>query len=91
MKKCGTAKVIWILVIIGAINWGLVGIGGFFQSNWNLVNLLLGNLGWWVEGLVYVLVGVAGVMSLFHCKCTKCGTCDACGVNNNAKKETVAQ
>lgn len=69
--KCGTSKIAWILVIIGAVNWGLVGIGGFFGGNWNLVNLLLGN--WmWLENIVYTLVGVAGVMSIFGCKCGKC-------------------
>ena len=32
----------WILVIIGGLNWLLVGLGGFFGSNWNVVNLILG-------------------------------------------------
>lgn len=69
--KCTTAGITWILVIIGAINWGLLGIGGFFGSNWNLVNLIFGN--WmWLEFAIYILVGIAGVMSLFHCKCTTC-------------------
>jgi uncharacterized protein len=51
----------FILVIIGGLNWGLVGLGGFMGSNWNVVNLLLGS---WpqVEWLVYVLVGVSAVM-----------------------------
>lgn len=58
-------------MVIGALNWGLVGLGGFFEGNWNVVNLLLGS--WpWLEWTVYVLVGIAGVMSLFHCKCAKC-------------------
>jgi uncharacterized membrane protein YuzA (DUF378 family) len=74
--KCGVAMVTWILVIVGAVNWGLVGIGGFFESNWNVVNLLLGNFTWWVEGVVYILVGIAGVMSLFSCKCSKCSACE---------------
>lgn len=51
------------LVIIGALNWGLVGIGGFMGSNWNLVNLLLGA---WpaVEWVVYILVGASAVWLL---------------------------
>lgn len=72
--RCTTAKTIWILVAIGAINWGLVGLGGFFNGNWNLVSLLIGSWSPIVEYVVYVLVGIAGVMSLFHCKCN---TCDA--------------
>ncbi len=70
--RCTLASVAMILMVIGALNWGLVGIGYFFGGNWNLVNLLLGN--WmWLEALIYVLVGAAGVMSLFHCKCATCG------------------
>lgn len=59
----GLNKLSWILVIIGALNWGLVGIGGFLGSNLNVVNLLLGS---WpmVEWIVYVLVGLSGVLVL---------------------------
>lgn len=65
---CWTCKLAWVLVIIGALNWGLVGIGGFMGENLNLVNLLLGA---WpvVENIVYLLVGIAGVMGLFAHKC----------------------
>lgn len=50
----------WILVAVGALNWGLVGLGGFLGGNWNVVNLLLGS---WptVEWIVYVLVGLSAV------------------------------
>lgn len=49
-----------LLVVVGAVNWGLIGLGGFMNANWNLVNMLLGA---WpqVEWVVYILVGVAGV------------------------------
>ncbi len=49
-----------LLVVVGAVNWGLIGLGGFMNANWNLVNMLLGA---WpqVEWVVYVLVGAAGV------------------------------
>jgi uncharacterized membrane protein YuzA (DUF378 family) len=73
---CTVALVTKILVIVGAINWGLVGLGGFFGGNWNLVNMLLGS---WpsVEWIVYILVGVAGVMSIWGCKCKTCkGACE---------------
>jgi uncharacterized membrane protein YuzA (DUF378 family) len=67
--------VAWILVIIGALNWGLVGIGGFAGGNWNVVNLILGS---WpmVEWIVYVLVGLAAVYELVTHKknCKECGT-----------------
>ena len=60
-----------ILLIIGGINWGLVGIGMFMNANLNVVNLLLGS---WptLEAIVYILVGVAAVMKIFGCKCKKC-------------------
>lgn len=65
----------FILLIIGGLNWGLVGIGGFAGSNWNVVNLLLGS---WptVEWLVYVLVGLAALWLLFTHK----KTCRMCGM-----------
>ena len=57
-----------ILLIVGGLNWGLVGLSDLVSagSNWNVVNLLLGS---WpmVEALVYVLVGLAAVYSLIEC------------------------
>jgi len=52
----------WLL-IIGGLNWGLVGIGMLIGKPLNLVDMLLG----WsqpVEAIVYVLVGAAAVMAL---------------------------
>ena len=56
-----------ILVIIGAVNWGLVGLAGLVggSANWNVVNLLLGSAAPALENLVYVLVGIAGVWFLW--------------------------
>lgn len=53
-----------VLVIVGAINWGLVGLGMFLDANLNLVDLLLG----WspiLEAIVYLLVGLAGLYLLY--------------------------
>ncbi len=50
-----------ILVIVGGINWGLVGVGQLMNSDWNVVHMLLGSLGP-IEAIVYVLVGVSAVM-----------------------------
>jgi len=77
-KACGkTRRIAWILVIIGALNWGLVGLGEFIGSNLNLVDLLLGT---WpvVESVVYVLVGLSAILSLKGCKKCKDGSCGAC-------------
>ncbi len=50
----------FILLIIGGLNWGLVGLGGFAGANWNVVNMILGS---WpqVEWIVYVLVGLSAI------------------------------
>ncbi|MDD4351969.1 MAG: DUF378 domain-containing protein [Candidatus Gracilibacteria bacterium] len=69
MKNAGTCILTSVLVVVGAINWGLVGIGMLMGKNLNLVNLLLGT---WptVEAIVYLLVGIAGVVMLFGlCAC----------------------
>lgn len=55
--------VVFLLTIIGGVNWGLVGLGNLMGSNWNLVNLLLGS--WPIaENIVYILVGISAVWLL---------------------------
>lgn len=65
--------VAWILLVVGGLNWLLVGLGGFLGGNWNLVYMLLGT---WpaVEWLVYILVGLAAVHEIFMHK----KDCKAC-------------
>ena len=46
------------LVIIGAINWGLI---GFF--NFNLVALIFGSMSW-ISRIIYGLVGICGLCLL---------------------------
>lgn len=62
------ATVACVLVTIGALNWGLVGVGTLVGggADWNLVTKLLGT---WpqVEAVVYVLVGLSGVYKLVMC------------------------
>ena len=64
----------FILVVVGGLNWGLVAIGNWAGSNWNVVNLLLGS---WptVENIVYLLVGLSALMLMFSHKkdCRMCG------------------
>jgi uncharacterized protein len=47
------SMVAWVLVIVGALNWGLV------AMNMNLVSMLVG--GTFLEGIVYALVGLSGL------------------------------
>ena len=49
----------FILVIIGALNWGLV---GFF--NWDLVAAIFGAMSM-VSRVIYALVGLAGIYMIF--------------------------
>jgi uncharacterized membrane protein YuzA (DUF378 family) len=49
----------WILVVVGALNWGLVG-----AFNFDLVQTILGTSPALVK-LVYILVGLSGVYTLY--------------------------
>jgi len=66
--------VAFVLLVVGGLNWGLVGLGGFTGANWNVVNMILGS---WpqVEWLVYVLVGLSAVwLGISHkSACKECG------------------
>lgn len=48
----------FILVIIGALNWGLVGL-----FNFNLVSTIFGDMTF-LSRTVYILVGLAAIVSL---------------------------
>lgn len=82
-SKCVVAKIAWVLVLVGALNWGLVGAGMLAHSNWNLVQMLLGS---WpmVEAIVYLLVGISAIVSIVGCPCKKCkeGACASCAVED---------
>lgn len=66
---CAVHKVAMVLVIVGALNWGLVG-----AFNFNVVTTLLDT---WpnVVRIVYVLVGLSGLAML------GCGMCKGCKVD----------
>lgn len=57
----------WILLIIGGLNWLLIGIGGFLGANWNVVDLVFGS---WpmVEWIIYLLVGLSTIYELVTCR-----------------------
>jgi len=72
-----------LLIIIGAINWGL---WGFFQ--YDLIADIFGGPSSGVARLIYALVGLAGLygISFFCCKstCSKC-QCTGCRPHNEQK------
>jgi uncharacterized protein len=60
----------FVLVVVGAVNWGLIGI----NESWNVVDMLLGK---WpvVENIVYILVGLSGLGLVFTHK-KDCKACE---------------
>jgi len=78
-KGCPVHKLAWLLVLIGALNWGLVGLFSL-----NLVELIFGSIAW-LERLVYVLVGLSAVLALVGCPCKKCkaAVCEGCNSGSN--------
>jgi uncharacterized membrane protein YuzA (DUF378 family) len=71
-KRCGVCKLVGLLVVLGALNWGLVGI---FQVD--LVAQVLGPMSGPTR-VVYGLIGVAGLLKIVSflkcCPCQK-GAC----------------
>ena len=66
-QACTMCKVVGALAIIGALNWGLVGL-----ANVNLVGEIFG--GGFVARLIYSLVGLSGVALLvsYFYVCSAC-------------------
>ncbi|MDD5181894.1 MAG: DUF378 domain-containing protein [Candidatus Nanoarchaeia archaeon] len=52
-----------VLVIIGALNWGLYGLFGFDLVNFLFVQLIKINI---IATLVYMLVGIAGLWMVYY-------------------------
>lgn len=59
MDTRGLDYVALALIIIGAINWGLI---GFFQ--FDLVAALFGGMASWISRIIYTVIGIAGLYSL---------------------------
>ena len=51
-------KIVLILIVIGAINWGLIGL-----FNFNLVSTIFGNMSL-ISRIIYILVGVSGLWGI---------------------------
>ena len=58
MKSKGFDYFVLTLVIIGAINWGLI---GFFK--FDLVAFLFGQMTW-LSRIVYAIVGISGLYTI---------------------------
>lgn len=53
-------KLALLLVIVGALNWGWIGLFGF-----DLIGSLFGGTYAWISRLVYGLVGLSGIYAIF--------------------------
>jgi uncharacterized membrane protein YuzA (DUF378 family) len=66
-KHCVLDWIALILVIIGGLNWGLVGLFGF-----NLVTFIFGYMTL-LSRIIYILVGLAALYSIYYLvKAAKC-------------------
>ena len=63
--------VAFILLVVGGLNWLLVGLG-----DWNLVTMIFGSLGDWAVKTVYVLVGLSAIweVAMHKSNCKMCGS-----------------
>jgi uncharacterized membrane protein YuzA (DUF378 family) len=98
MNTCGSKKccgAFWyslanILLIIGGINWGLIGLGMFLNIDLNLVNIVFGSLPA-IEAIVYILVGISAIVKMFDCRCKKEMCCNEEGCKTCKEETTISQ
>lgn len=97
MNKCHSGKCMWslishILLVVGGLNWGVYGASMLLghEEPWNLVTMLLGSMPM-VEAIVYVLVGLAAIVSIFGCKCAKCMSCTCTADGSTNTGSTMPQ
>ncbi len=73
--------IVLLLMVIGSLNWGLV---GFFQ--YDLVSDIFGGMSSGGARFIFALVGIAGLFGIGSlcrcCKCCKCGPGCGCGSNS---------
>jgi len=60
MAKSTLDWIALVLVIIGGLNWGLVGL-----FNFDLVNAIFGSISWLAK-LVYILVGLSALYLIYY-------------------------
>ncbi len=57
-------KTAFVFLLIGGLDLGLAGLGGYLGSNWNVINLIFGSLPW-LENLIYLLIGISALILIF--------------------------
>jgi hypothetical protein len=61
MAKSILDWIVLVLVIVGGLNWGLVGI----NPGWNLVEIIFGSVAWLAK-TIYILVGLAALYLIYY-------------------------
>jgi uncharacterized membrane protein YuzA (DUF378 family) len=61
MKKLEV--LVFILLVVGGINWGVWSIFEF-----NVIDYIFGHT--WIDRVIYFLMGVSGVYAVFNWKCS---------------------
>lgn len=60
MEKSALDWIALVLLIVGGVNWGLVGL-----FNLDIVDLIFGSVGWLVT-TVYTLVGISALYTIYY-------------------------
>jgi len=60
MEKSALDWIALVLLIVGGVNWGLVGL-----FNLDLVDLIFGSVSW-LSTTVYVLVGISALYTIYY-------------------------
>lgn len=75
---CMGHKVCSVLLLVGGLNWGLIGLGMLMGSNLDVLKMIFGSMPTF-EAIIYVLVGLSALMMIFGCRCKKCKeVCASC-------------
>jgi len=54
-----------VLTIVGALNWGLIGVGVFLNRDLNVVRMIVGAVPA-AEAVVYILIGLSAIWVIFE-------------------------
>ena len=78
-KTCNVFSVIaLILVIVGALNWLLIGIFSFNLVTWITMGVK------WLESAIYILVGLAGIYMAIWLISSKFNMTECCNGKHNS-------
>ncbi len=81
MKIINTAA--WILLIVGGLNWGIVGIADINPINW----LFESNA---IEKIIYILVGLSAIYAAASC-CKCCKSSNSCTSEHGNKSDSCCK